>query len=437
MRLTSLLLILLQSPHRTLSLQSKYLTYDQLVTFLKDGHVYLKDVLPHLRTESFRQAHNYARTEASKAYERYYIERIGCNETNMNYLSRVEEGDGAKAMRDCSEHVLETMDDDEDIRFIKPFYQLVDLHEHSDLILDIATGEHLASVAADLLQVDRVRLFQTRTFRKVPSEDSTMEKLFNHATNMHTDLFMVPIDTNDFFTLWCPLRNVTSEDSILTYARGSHRDISAHVWFGPGDDDDEEEDDEDDEYQADHCPREPKEPMFEFYYPGMAEPYTRIPPIEARRGPNAISSPEQYEEYFRIREEYGEINDSRGRFTIDTYQTIDVGDCVAHHGWTLHGATSQRSGNGPREAVAISYVNADESKLRSQEDRGGSAFLDGDFRDEIMFWKWYYDIDDGEIIDHPKLPIVWPQLSKEDAKSNSTEVCESCDGAERLAGVLE
>jgi len=403
------------APHRATGLHSNFLSHNDIIEFIANGHVYLKDMLPQLREESFRVAHNYARDEASKAYERYSIEKLGCNETDMDYLTRVENGDGALALKDCFEYAKDNRHEQS-----KPFYQLVDLHEHSKTIAEIAMGEHIASIAADLLQVDRVRLFQTRTFRKVPSKDKTMEELFNHATYMHRDLFMVPIDTNDFFTFWCPLRNVTAEDSVLTYARGSHRDISHFMWYGDGS---EEEDDDDEEAPEDRCPKEPKPPMFVFY-PLQGEKVTRVPPLQFRKG-KKISSRRENKELNKISDEYDMINSQSNRHKIDIYQTINVGDCIAHHGWLEHGATSQRSSSGPREAIALSYVGADGYKLLSSEDRNGEEFLNGDFRDEIMFWQWYYDIKDGELIDHPKLPLIWPPQSKgTEAKSNRTEECD-------------
>jgi len=403
------------APHRATGLHSNFLSHNDIIEFIANGHVYLKDMLPQLREESFRVAHNYARDEASKAYERYSIEKLGCNETAMDYLTRVENGDGALALKDCFEYAKDNRHEQS-----KPFYQLVDLHEHSKAIAEIAMGEHIASIAADLLQVDRVRLFQTRTFRKVPQKDKTMEQIFNHATYMHTDLKMVPIDTNQFFTFWCPLRNVTSEDSVLTYARGSHRDISHFMWYGDGP---EEEDDDDEEAPEDRCPKEPKPPMFVFY-PLQGEKVTRVPPLQFRKG-KKISSRRENKELNKISDEYDMINLQSNRHKIDIYQTINVGDCIAHHGWLEHGATSQRSSSGPREAIALSYVGADGYKLLSSEDRNGEEFLFGDFRDEIMFWQWYYDIKDGELIDHPKLPLIWPPQSKgTEAKSNRTEECD-------------
>uniref|UniRef100_A0A7S4VWM8 Fe2OG dioxygenase domain-containing protein n=1 Tax=Ditylum brightwellii TaxID=49249 RepID=A0A7S4VWM8_9STRA len=419
MRLTTILFFAFLAPHSVTGLHSQYLTHEQLVEFMTNGHVYLKDMLPQLREPLFRVDHHHARNKAARAYERYFLERVGCNETSMRYLARVDEGDGPKALRDCVDLLIKNTDA-EHIDDIKPFYQLVDLHEHSKTIAEIAMGEHIASIAADLLQVDRVRLFQTRTFRKVPSKDKTMEELFNHATYMHRDLFMVPIDTNDFFTFWCPLRNVTAEDSVLTYARGSHRDISHFMWYGDGP---EEEDDDEEEAPEDRCPKEPKPPMFVFY-PLQGEKVTRVPPLQFRKG-KKISSRRENKELNKISDEYDMINLQSNRHKIDIYQTINVGDCIAHHGWLEHGATSQRSSSGPREAIALSYVGADGYKLLSSEDRNGEEFLYGDFRDEIMFWQWYYDIKDGELIDHPKLPLIWPPQSKgTEAKSNRTEECD-------------
>jgi len=435
MKLPGLLLVFL-APHRATGLHSNFLSHNDIIEFIANGHVYLKDMLPQLREESFRVAHNYARDEASKAYERYSIEKLGCNETAMDYLTRVENGDGALALKDCFEYAKDNRHEQS-----KPFYQLVDLHEHSKAIAEIAMGEHIASIAADLLQVDRVRLFQTRTFRKVPQKDKTMEQIFNHATYMHTDLKMVPIDTNQFFTFWCPLRNVTSEDSVLTYARGSHRDASSKLWYGNASPRqlqgtyEPEREEEVKFWKKKQCPKEPQDPFFEFEEP--EEPACKIPPLHVRRGLNERFQhklKKRRGESQRIETEYSEINGGgKDRYDIDIYDKINLGDCVAHHGWLLHGATSQRSSSGPREAIALSYVHADDYKLLSKEDREGIPFLEDGFEDEIVFWQWYYDVKDGAIIDHPKLPLVWPPQSKGMEPSvNETNECDSTDNTESL-----
>ena len=41
------------------------------------------------------------------------------------------------------------------------------------------------------------------------------------VTNWHSDLNMVPIDTNSFVTVWIPLRALDSTDSSLHFASGS------------------------------------------------------------------------------------------------------------------------------------------------------------------------------------------------------------------------
>ena len=255
------------APRSTATLQSSDITSKNVIDFLTKGHMLLRDVLPELRDETFREEHDCAKIESSRAYERFFIDTMGCddgyseNDDNKSggiFIERVDSGDGVQAMKECVErNKPEGIEEDEWEEAIvdkKPFYQLVNMHQYSRMIYDIATGPRFASMASDLLRVDRVRLYQTRTFRKVPSEDDTMRNLFNHPTYMHADLSMVPLDTNEYLTFWCPTRNLTDEDSVLTYATGSHRDIAQTLWH-----DNQEEEEEDDDYEDDEDDEENNE----------------------------------------------------------------------------------------------------------------------------------------------------------------------------------
>lgn len=111
-------------------------------------------------------------------------------------------------------------------------------------------SQALTGVAAQLLGVKRLRLYQDCLFRKEPGYSET---------NWHSDLRMAPFDTNHALTAWIPTRRIgaeppapaassqgsgraggggkgrgrgsgldaaAEEDSGLMYAVGSHRDFA-------------------------------------------------------------------------------------------------------------------------------------------------------------------------------------------------------------------
>lgn len=67
----------------------------------------------------------------------------------------------------------------------------------------------------------QVRLYQDCLFQKMPGFG---------VTNWHSDLNMVPLDTNSFLTVWIPLRSLAKTDSSLHFASGSHRDFALAYW---------------------------------------------------------------------------------------------------------------------------------------------------------------------------------------------------------------
>jgi hypothetical protein len=57
----------------------------------------------------------------------------------------------------------------------------------------------------------QVRLYQDCLFQKMPGFG---------VTNWHSDLNMVPLDTNSFLSVWIPLRALDNADSSLHFASG-------------------------------------------------------------------------------------------------------------------------------------------------------------------------------------------------------------------------
>jgi hypothetical protein len=94
--------------------------------------------------------------------------------------------------------------------------------------------------------------------------------------------------------------------------------------------------------------------------------------------------------------------------------SLEVGDCIAHHGNVLHAASESRT-NKLREAITFSYIDANAVKLPPDEDRphGNKVFeADGNTEDVVSFMRWWNSVKSGEVLKHSSLPIVWPPLEE-------------------------
>uniref|UniRef100_A0A7S2SR24 Fe2OG dioxygenase domain-containing protein n=1 Tax=Rhizochromulina marina TaxID=1034831 RepID=A0A7S2SR24_9STRA len=108
-----------------------------------------------------------------------------------------------------------------------PFLQVFNSWREDPAVAEFVCGPRLAAVAAQLLGVSRVRLYQDSMFLKRPGDG---------ATRWHSDLHMAPFDTNDLVTCWIPLDPVPAQEdggTGLTFASGSHRDFALAFWSRP------------------------------------------------------------------------------------------------------------------------------------------------------------------------------------------------------------
>ncbi|KAK3244004.1 hypothetical protein CYMTET_46369 [Cymbomonas tetramitiformis] len=102
------------------------------------------------------------------------------------------------------------------------FLQYINLHQTDQTIDHLLRSPRVAAAAAALLGCNRVRLYQSCAFLKNPGHG---------PTNWHSDLNMVPLDTNQFVTLWIPFRAISqNNDTGLEFACGSHRDFALPYW---------------------------------------------------------------------------------------------------------------------------------------------------------------------------------------------------------------
>ena len=98
--------------------------------------------------------------------------------------------------------------------------------------------------------------------------------------------------------------------------------------------------------------------------------------------------------------------DVKRRYSVSS-SDLEVGDCSVHHGWTLH-AAPKHSNPMPRVAIGFSYVYAHARLLGNITSTQSVDRLVPD-EDEISYGKWLPDLRMGDIIDHPLLPVVYPQ----------------------------
>jgi len=75
--------------------------------------------------------------------------------------------------------------------------------------------KHFAQTAADLLGVDKVRLYHDQALFKEPG---------GGHTPWHQDQFYWPLDTKKMITMWMPLVEIDEEMGLVRFAAGSHHD---------------------------------------------------------------------------------------------------------------------------------------------------------------------------------------------------------------------
>jgi len=116
------------------------------------------------------------------------------------------------------------------------FLQYFNLHRRNCVLRSAALSPRLGLWARRLLGVSRVRLYQDALFEKRPGDG---------PTHWHSDCRLSPFDTNQFVTIWLPLRPI-ARGSGLTVAVGSHKDFSLAMLGDP-------EGDLDDRYDEVNC----------------------------------------------------------------------------------------------------------------------------------------------------------------------------------------
>jgi ectoine hydroxylase-related dioxygenase (phytanoyl-CoA dioxygenase family) len=96
----------------------------------------------------------------------------------------------------------------------KAFLQVTNLWQTDAVAREFVFGKRLAAIAAELLDVPRVRLYHDQALYKEPG---------GGITPWHADQFYWPLDSDKTITAWVPLQATPLEMGPLAFAAGSHR----------------------------------------------------------------------------------------------------------------------------------------------------------------------------------------------------------------------
>ena len=96
----------------------------------------------------------------------------------------------------------------------KAFLQITNLWQKDSAVKRFVFEEKFAQIAADLLGVDKVRLYHDQALFKEPG---------GGHTPWHQDKYYWPLDTDKMITMWMPLVDIDEEMGIITFASGSHK----------------------------------------------------------------------------------------------------------------------------------------------------------------------------------------------------------------------
>lgn len=101
--------------------------------------------------------------------------------------------------------------------FEKAFIQIGNLFKTSETIQKLVLSERLGKIAADLMNVDGVRLYHDQALYKEPTGKTS------NITPWHADQYYWPLDTDNTVTAWIPLQKTTEDMGPLAFSTGSQK----------------------------------------------------------------------------------------------------------------------------------------------------------------------------------------------------------------------
>lgn len=114
----------------------------------------------------------------------------------------------------CAENNRETRSLEERDTYGKAFLQIMNLWRRDAEVKKFVFEKKFAQIAADLLGVEKVRLYHDQALFKEPN---------GGYTPWHQDQYYWALDTEKTITMWMPLVDIDNELGMLTFASGSHK----------------------------------------------------------------------------------------------------------------------------------------------------------------------------------------------------------------------
>lgn len=94
----------------------------------------------------------------------------------------------------------------------KAFLQIMNLWQKDEGVRQFTLAKRFAKIAADLMGVERVRIYH---------DQALFKEAGGGHTPWHQDQYYWPIDTTNTVTMWMPLVDISVEMGMLTFASGS------------------------------------------------------------------------------------------------------------------------------------------------------------------------------------------------------------------------
>jgi ectoine hydroxylase-related dioxygenase (phytanoyl-CoA dioxygenase family) len=128
------------------------------------------------------------------------------DQETLNYFNKI-----------ISEKVDEINEEDlplaERTTYGKAFLQLFNLWTKDEVIKELVFSKRIAKIAADLMQVDGVRLYH---------DQALFKEAGGGITPWHADQYYWPLTTDKTITAWIPLQTTPLEMGPLEFSAGSH-----------------------------------------------------------------------------------------------------------------------------------------------------------------------------------------------------------------------
>ena len=151
------------------------LTDEQVAAYQRDGHIFLENVLP-------------------AQYIAPYHEAIVQTVAERNKETR--------ALKDRDTYGM-------------AFLQTTNLWEHNDKVKEYVMAERFAGIAAQLMRVDKARLYH---------DQALFKEAGGGITPWHQDQHYWPLATDKTITMWMTLADIDADMGTLQFASGSHVD---------------------------------------------------------------------------------------------------------------------------------------------------------------------------------------------------------------------